>query len=39
MFQLRQIEMTIILLKGMKSPSSLNLQTPQIKSGKQSSKL
>jgi hypothetical protein len=32
-FQLRKIEMTIILLKGMKSLSSLNLPTPQIKSG------
>jgi hypothetical protein len=32
-FQLRQIETTIILLKGMKSLSSLNLPTPQIKSG------
>jgi hypothetical protein len=38
-FQQRQIEMTTILLKGMKSPSFLNLLTPQIKSGEQRSKL
>jgi hypothetical protein len=38
-FQLRQIEKTTILLKGMKSLSSLNLPTPQIKSGEQSLKL
>jgi hypothetical protein len=38
-FQERQIEMTTILLKGMQSSSSLNLLTPQIKSGEQSSKL
>jgi hypothetical protein len=38
-FQRRKIKMTTILLKGMKSPSSLNLLTPQIKSGEQSSKL
>jgi hypothetical protein len=38
-FRQRQIEMTTILLKGMKSLSFLNLLTPQIKSGEQSSKL
>jgi hypothetical protein len=37
--QLRQVEKTTILLKGMKSLSSLNLPTPQIKSGEQSLKL
>jgi hypothetical protein len=34
-----QIEKTTILLKGMKSLSSLNLPTPQIKNGEQSLKL
>jgi hypothetical protein len=38
-FQLRQIEKTTIFLKGMKSLPSLNLPTPQIKSGEQGSKL
>jgi hypothetical protein len=39
MLQLRQIETTTMLLEGMKSLSSLNLLTSQIKSGEQSSKL
>jgi hypothetical protein len=39
MFRQRKIEMTTILLKGMKSLSFLNLLTQQIKSGEQSSKL